>query len=203
MAGGTLNVGSGMTDSGDVTLDILSNTCPDVQATATHLPFDAETFDRVVMDQVLEHVPPDDVPDVLAEAYRVLVPGGRLDVWVPHAATRLADQDPTHRSRWTYRTPEYYADGNFSWYYDDHDFEFRLVEREVTIWAYPELPFSGIRSVLLRLAHRTLGQCDELLYRPSAAGSLHFTLEACKSPQGSTSERTDAEPIHERTVSQS
>lgn len=172
----TLNVGAGMTSEGDVTLDVLAHVNPDVQATATHLPFGAESFDTVLMDQVLEHVPHDDVPGVLSEVYRVLVPGGTLEVSLPHAATRLADQDPTHRSRWTYRTPEYYTDGNFSWYYDERGFDFALEERTVVVWVYPELPLSGVRSKLLQLRNRAFGVRDEYLYKPHVAGSLHFTL---------------------------
>lgn len=172
----TLNVGAGMTSEGDVTLDVLAHVNPDVQATATHLPFVDESFSKVIMDQVLEHVPHDDVPQLLAEVYRVLLPDGTLEARVPHAATRLADQDPTHRSRWTYRTPEYYTDGNFSWYYDDWGFDFTLEERTVVVWVYPELPLSGVRSKLLQLRNRAFGVRDEYLYKPHVAGSLHFTL---------------------------
>lgn len=176
MTGRTLNVGAGMTAAGDVTLDVLAHVDPDVQATATHLPFVDESFSRVIMDQVLEHIPHDDVPELLTEVYRILLPGGALEARVPHAATRLADQDPTHRSRWTYRTPEYYADGNFSWYYDDRGFDFALDERTVVVWVYPELPLSGVRSKLLQCRNRLFGRHDELLYKPHVAGSIHFTL---------------------------
>ena len=188
-----LNVGAGMTDEGDITLDILANVNPDVQATATHLPFAAESFDTVLMDQVLEHVPHDDVPQVLSEVYRVLVPGGTLEVRVPHAATRLADQDPTHRSQWTYRTPEYYTDGNFSWYYDDREFDFALGERSAVVWVYPELPLSGVRSKLLQLRNRAFASRDELLYKPHVAGSLHFTL--VKRPESTARSESDEERV--------
>lgn len=187
----TLNVGAGKTSEGDVTLDILAHVNPDVQATATHLPFADESFSHVIMDQVLEHVPHDDVPQLLTEVYRVLLPGGTLEARVPHAATRLADQDPTHRSRWTYRTPEYYTDGNFSWYYDNRAFDFALERRKVIVWVYPELPLSGVRSKLLQFINRAFASRDELLYKPHVAGSLHFTL--VKRPQstgGSESEKT-------------
>ncbi|WP_254761466.1 methyltransferase domain-containing protein [Natrinema marinum] len=175
--GGTvLNVGAGEQGDGDVTLDLLSSVGPDVQGTATALPFAAETFDVVEMDQVLEHIAPERLGDVFEECYRVLRAGGRLEAWVPHAASRLYDQDPTHRSSWTYGTPEYFADGNFSWYYDDRAFAFELVDREVAVWVLEGAPLSGVRSVALQTAHRLLDWTDGVVYRPSVSGSIHFTL---------------------------
>jgi SAM-dependent methyltransferase len=43
-------------------------------ADAEHLPFNGETFDLVVSDSVMEHIP--DVPKALQEAHRVLRVGG-------------------------------------------------------------------------------------------------------------------------------
>jgi SAM-dependent methyltransferase len=51
-------------------------------ASVTALPFPEATFDAVILSEVLEHLP-DDQPAV-AEAFRVLKPGGVLAVTVPH-----------------------------------------------------------------------------------------------------------------------
>lgn len=45
------------------------------------IPVEDERFDRILFNQVLEHIP--DPPLVLAELYRVLKPGGRLLCSVP------------------------------------------------------------------------------------------------------------------------
>lgn len=54
-----------------------------VQGDVEHLPFDVESFDKVLMSEVLEHLRDDG--QALREAHRVLRPGGVLAVSVPHA----------------------------------------------------------------------------------------------------------------------
>lgn len=173
----SLNIGAGFDSKGDIKLDIVISNNPDVQATATSLPFVDETFDLVIMDQVLEHISPDELGSVFEEVYRVLKPGGILRGYVPHAATRLNDQDPTHKSSWTYKTPEYFADGNFSWYYEDTAFDFKISKREVSVWSHKEVFLSSLRSVFLQSLYRFFGEEDSLLYWPTVAGSIKFELE--------------------------
>ncbi len=48
------------------------------QASALCLPFEADSFDRVLMLDIVEHLYPEELSTALAEAYRVLRPGGRI-----------------------------------------------------------------------------------------------------------------------------
>jgi len=54
-----------------------------MQANGLALPFPDEAFDRIIVSEVLEHVP-DDL-GVMAELFRLLKPGGRMAATVPSA----------------------------------------------------------------------------------------------------------------------
>ena len=56
------------------------------------LPFQQNTFDSILLDNVLEHIP--DPQALIKEIYRVLIPGGRFVVGVP--GTKGWNSDPTH-----------------------------------------------------------------------------------------------------------
>jgi SAM-dependent methyltransferase len=66
---------------------------------AARLPLPADHFDAVTCLDMLEHVPAADRPPVLAEIQRILRPGGRLIIQVPHAGpSQLLDaQNLRHR----------------------------------------------------------------------------------------------------------
>ena len=55
-----------------------------VVALAEKLPFKDNTFDYVFMIEVIEHMPPELEPKALAEAKRVLKPGGKLVMTTPN-----------------------------------------------------------------------------------------------------------------------
>jgi SAM-dependent methyltransferase len=52
-----------------------------IRADALHLPFDNDTFDRVIASEVMEHIPDDEI--AMREIQRVLKPGGIVVVTVP------------------------------------------------------------------------------------------------------------------------
>ena len=69
-----------------------------LEAPATALPFDSDSFDGAISVQVLEYV--DDVALALREIHRVLRPGGRLVVWdVDWETVSMHSADPRRMKR--------------------------------------------------------------------------------------------------------
>jgi SAM-dependent methyltransferase len=79
------------------TADTLYRTQPDVYGDAQALPFAAESFDAVLLQHVLEHVP--EPSTAVAEALRVLRPAGRLIVETPFLYP--VHDAPFDYQRWT------------------------------------------------------------------------------------------------------
>ncbi|HXA61113.1 MAG TPA: methyltransferase domain-containing protein [Streptosporangiaceae bacterium] len=63
---------------GEVPADATART---VRGDALELPFEDDTFDKIIASEVLEHIPDD--MRAMAELLRVLKPGGQLSVTVP------------------------------------------------------------------------------------------------------------------------
>lgn len=108
----TLNVGCGRFPVPDaVNLDRAAGPGVDVvwDLDVAPWPFDDQSFDRVQGIQVFEHV--NNPVLFIAEAWRVLQPGGVLHLEVPHYTSRNSFTDPTHRRHCTEETFDYWCVG--------------------------------------------------------------------------------------------
>ncbi|MGC9348759.1 MAG: methyltransferase domain-containing protein [Anaerolineae bacterium] len=84
------------------------------QALGDSMPYPDASFQTVLSNSVLEHIP--QLGPVLAEAARVLAPGGRLIATVPSDAfRRLLGGYRDHLARGDRRAAEAYADGVDRW----------------------------------------------------------------------------------------
>ena len=73
-------------------------------------PWADNSVERIVAHDIFEHLP--DKIFTLNEAYRILEPGGVLDLIVPTTDGRGAWQDPTHVSFWNRNSLFYLERGN-------------------------------------------------------------------------------------------
>ena len=73
-------------------------------------PWEDSTVEEVLAYDVFEHLP--DKTHTMNELWRVLKPGGRAKLQIPHATQGDGGHcDPTHRSYWTQTDFEYYEPG--------------------------------------------------------------------------------------------
>lgn len=96
--GRVLDVGCGSAKlAGAVGLDISSDTDADVvhDLDVFPYPFDDDSFDQVLMQDVLEHLR--EPIKVIDELHRICRPGARIHLRTPHFSSLLAYSDPTHR----------------------------------------------------------------------------------------------------------
>ncbi len=70
------------------------------------LPFPNQEFDEILCNNILEHV---QYIDVLRELHRIMKPGGRLKICVPHFTSRDNFIDPTHIKRFSFKTFEFFV----------------------------------------------------------------------------------------------
>ncbi|MBD8679944.1 methyltransferase domain-containing protein [Sphingomonas sp. CFBP 13720] len=123
-----LDFGCGQTkEPGYVGMDIYPGSGVDVihDFDVFPYPFADDSFDAIVSKSSLEHV--DDVVKTVVELYRILKPGGILEVWVPHYSGPDAYRDPTHKTFFAYTTFDRFT-GETS-YETPHSGMFTMVQR--------------------------------------------------------------------------
>jgi SAM-dependent methyltransferase len=73
------------------------------------LPFPDERFDEIRCESILEHV--QYIP-LLSEIHRILRPGGKVFVMVPHFSSPSAFEDPQHIRYFTSKTLQFFVRGH-------------------------------------------------------------------------------------------
>lgn len=142
--------------NGAVGVDIRDYPKVDVQTDVRDLPEEWEgSVERAYASHLFEHLDAEGIAETLAEVSRVLEPGGELVFDVPYA--RAHDADPTHETRWYFKTIAYYLPrdeverlgwdpATFPDYFSETDIGLELVERDAVAWldvtAAPLRPFS-------------------------------------------------------------
>jgi len=109
-----LDIGAGgVRRPGYVSLDCSPSTHPDVlHDIETPWPFEDNIFEEVRAHHVLEHIHTEKKTFVMYEAWRVLKPGGVLDIEVPEFPSPQSVQDPGHISFWHANSLMYFQDGS-------------------------------------------------------------------------------------------
>ena len=106
-----------------VKLDVKSADGVDiVYGIGTPLPFKTECADEIICIHVLEHIR--DLEPVLKELHRILKPGGKIRIWVPHCFSPVAFGAVNHVRYFTYETFLMFDKRHSQAYEFDFHFEF-------------------------------------------------------------------------------
>jgi SAM-dependent methyltransferase len=136
--GAILDVGCGATKyPGSVGLDISPQTAADVvhDLNLRPYPFDDNSFDQVLMQDVIEHV--ESPIDVMEELHRICRPGARIQLRTPHYSSVLAYGDPTHKHYFSRIAIESLAKPRFAHY---TEVRFNVVHITLDLW----FPFRAV-----------------------------------------------------------
>jgi ubiquinone/menaquinone biosynthesis C-methylase UbiE len=168
-----LNLGAGVDiKQGYINTDITPGPGIDVvhDLNKVPYPFKDNEFDEILAYSILEHV--DDLVKTMDELYRILKPGGKLDIIAPHYNGPGAWGNPTHRRTFTYQSFLYFTKGYTLETYFKNLFSRGIVRlrfgKKIQVWNYlieflanrfpyvyensffSVFPASGIRAVLIK-----------------------------------------------------
>ena len=118
-------------------------------------PFEKETFDRIVLSHLVEHLKPWLLIEIMNELWRIVKLGGQVLIATPYAGSFGFHQDPTHMHGWNEATPQYF-DPDYPLYEVYEASPWKIVQN---LWRD-----GGSLEVVLEKRAR--------VYRPAATGSV-------------------------------
>lgn len=107
-----LDLGCGFSKEKDsIGVDMIAGSDADVLANLAHhtLPFQADSFDVIYCNDVLEHLP--NVIGAMEEIWRVGKPGADVYIVSPSMSSAHLHNDPTHLRGFTSRSFDYFVQG--------------------------------------------------------------------------------------------
>lgn len=126
-----LDVGCGKNKTeGSTGIDFCSNADADIrhELNTFPYPFDDNTFERVVMKNVIEHL--DNIVGVMEEIHRICRQGAEVLITTPHYSSLYSWQDPTHKHHLALDSFDYFTeDTRHSNFYTDKRFE--IVRKDI------------------------------------------------------------------------
>jgi len=82
------------------------------------LPFPDNSVELIISKDFLEHLPTESKVFVINEIWRVLVPGGLMEHYVPNAGSRNDFGSPSHLSHWNLQQFEHFDVDSYRWRVD-------------------------------------------------------------------------------------
>jgi SAM-dependent methyltransferase len=143
------------------------------------LPFTDGSFSLILAQDVLEHL--DEPVTALRELHRILRPGGRLKIRVPHFTSRNNYIDPTHRTRFSIEWFDFFVGDSLRHrerpYYFDFAFSRRVHERITFERVSPWTALNPALDWLVNLSRRSRAGYERAPLRAFPADNILLELE--------------------------
>jgi SAM-dependent methyltransferase len=173
-----LNIGCGNDIRKDyINLDIAKLPGVDVVCDIDNspLPFEDNTFEHIICNDVLEHV---NLEKVLREIHRILVNDGVLEIRVPHFTSSNNFIDPTHKRMFSYRTFNFFVKDALydrGYYFDFHFKE--VIGSKITF--LPKNPINWLFIAFVNFNNLTKKIYEETFFR-NIAPALNIEIKIMK-----------------------
>jgi len=167
---GSFGVDFGHSTAADLTWDL----------DETPWPLPADTFHRVYMVSVLEHV--ENVVAVMEEVWRVCQDGAEVRIYSPHASSHHLWTDPTHRRGFTSGSFKYFTDDFSRQHFEYSRARLKVLEVEYNryedwMWVYRPKWYDR---ALERLANRHKALYEKRFMYWYPVQTIFFRLEVVK-----------------------
>lgn len=136
------------------------------------LPFRDNVADEIVCDDVLEHIQRYDL--VLRELHRIMKPGSRLTIRVPHFTSWVAYTDPTHVRHFAVRTFDFFIRGHKRSYYQD--FTFSRMEKRRIVFVKDRYWWNRVLEHVFNINNRSQELYEETFLRIFPALNIEIVL---------------------------
>lgn len=134
-------------------------------------PFDDNTFDRVIMKHIIEHL--DNIVRVMEEIHRICKPGAEVLIKTPHFSCRDSWRDPTHKYHLALDSFDYFTENtSLTNYYTKARFE--ILKKELT---FSISLFSIIPRILYKISKNTYEKHFAFMF---PANNMIFLLRVVK-----------------------
>ena len=138
-------------------------------------PFDDGSFELIYLRHVIEHFYLDDLDKILKECFRILIPGGSLEITVPHAFSIAGLTDPTHKLFFTFSSGYFWDKTYHKSYYNEIESHWELVSIKCNkiIWFdWKRYQFKRLDIIFSSIMKKRINRALKRINNPSLADRI-------------------------------
>ena len=138
-------------------------------------PIENKSYENIYLRHVIEHFYLDDLDKILKECFRILIPGGSLEITVPHAFSVAGVTDPTHKLFFTFSSGYFWDQTYHKSYYNEIDSHWELVSikcNKIVWFDWKRYQFKRLDSILSSIMKKRINRALKKINNPSLADRI-------------------------------